>query len=188
MFRNRTRRFWVTLIVVVAAAVFYLPSLVAFRYTAAPQNTSFFTHPWRSWSFAFTALTVPGDAKLKTSGEALRKAEVVWKQSAVNPDSVRVMFVSGGEPLTFTHEVAGSEVTTTVTPPYDLVWQVRGDITSPDGKVSENEIVGLLDYRSGKVLYDVRKDLPQSPPATVSPSPAASPSASPSDSSSPGGT
>ena len=78
MFRNLSKRFWVTVVVCVAAFVFYFPSLVAFRYTASPQNVTFLYQPWKSWSFAYTALTVPGDARLKTSGEALREAEKIW--------------------------------------------------------------------------------------------------------------
>ena len=41
IFRNRNKRFWITLIAGVVPVAFYLPSLVAFRYTAAPQNTAF---------------------------------------------------------------------------------------------------------------------------------------------------
>ena len=167
MFRNRSRRFWIILVVVVAAVVFYLPSLVAFRYTASPQNTSFLIHPWHSWDFAWTALTVPGNAKLKTSGEALRAAKDIWRGSKVDPLEVRVLFLDKGRPYTFTHDVDGREISTTVTPPYAFVWQVRGTIS---GK-NEDSIVGLLDYRTGDVLYDVRTDLGTAP----TPAPTATP-------------
>ena len=98
MFRNQSKRFWIILVACVAAFVFYFPSLVAFRYTAPPQNVTFLYQPWKSWSFAYTALTVPGDAKLKTSGEALRAAEKVWPGPQFDVGEVRVLFLDEGRP------------------------------------------------------------------------------------------
>jgi hypothetical protein len=172
MFRSHSRAFWVLVIVIVAAIVFYLPSLVAYRYTATSQSRSFLTHPWRSWAFIYTALTVPGDSQLKTSGQALRSAISLFNGSSVDPDRVRLLFLPKGKAYTFTHDVGSRAVTTTVTPPYRFVWQVSGrlDTLDPDTPV----IVALLDYASGHVLYDVRHDMPPGtdvPEATTSPSP-----------------
>jgi hypothetical protein len=174
MFRNQTKRFWTILVVAVVVVVFYLPSLVAYRYTASTQNTGFLTHPWRSWSFVYTALTVPGDSQLKTSGQALRAAQGLFAGTRVHAHEVRVLLLSRDEPYTFTHTVMGREVTTTITPPYSFVWQASG-VVDPAGHTTT--VVALLDYRSGDVLYDIRTDLPVpvdvSPPVS-SPSPAAS--------------
>ena len=178
LFRNRNRRFWVVLVAVAVLLVFYLPSLVAFRYTAAPQNTSFLTHPWRSWSFIATALTVPGDSRLKTSGIALRRADTVFHGSAVDPREVRLLFLPAGRPYTFTHRIGDRALTTTIRPPYRFVWQVSGHI---DGVGGPDTVVAMLDYRSGRWLYDVRHDLSttgSSEPASGSettPSPSGSP-------------
>jgi hypothetical protein len=178
MFRSRSRGFWALVIVIAVAIVFYLPSLVAFRYTAASQNRSFLTHPWRSWDFVYTALTVPGDSQLKTSGQALRRAISVFAGSGVDPHEVRLLFVPKNEPYTFTHDVGSKSVTTTVTPPYRFVWQVSGSLDKLDPK--KTTIVALLDYQTGRVLYDVRNDLPPGtnapePTGSASPSPSASP-------------
>jgi hypothetical protein len=163
LFRNRNKRFWIILIVVVVVAVFYLPSLVAFRYTAATQNTGFLTHPWRSWSFIVTALTVPSDSRLKTSGIALRTADAHFRGSSIDPHEVRLLFLPEGKPYTFAHTLGDRTVTTTLTPPYRFVWQVSGHIDTVNGP---DTVVALLDYRTGRVLYDVRHDLPQGPGAT----------------------
>ncbi len=173
LFRNRNRRFWLALVAIAALLVFYLPSLVAFRYTAAPQNTSFLTHPWRSWSFVATALTVPGDSRLKTSGIALRRADSVFRGSAVDPHEVRLLFLPARRPYTFSHRVGGRTLTTTIRPPYRFVWQVSGHI---DGVAGPDTIVAMLDYRSGRWLYDVRRDLPT--PGATEPASGATPSAS----------
>lgn len=178
MFRNQSKRFWTILVTCVVVVVFYFPSLVAFRYTAPPQNVTFLYKPWRSWSFAYTALTVPGDAKLKTSGEALRAAKRIWPGPSPSVDEVRVLFVEEGQPYEFTHAVGGAEVTTTIVPPYDFVWEVRGTV----GRGNDENIVGLLDYRSGDMLYDVRDDLATptgAPPPTPTPTPSPSSTSTP---------
>jgi hypothetical protein len=173
LFRNRNKRFWIELIVVVVVVVFYLPSLVAFRYTAAPQNTGFLTHPWRSWSFIVTALTVPGDSRLKTSGNALRAADSRFRGSAIDPHKVRLLFLPEGKPYTFTHALGDRTVTTTITPPYRFVWLVSGHIDTVNGP---DTVVALLDYRTGKMLYDVRDNLTPSQGSTEPGTPSAQPS------------
>ena len=54
-------------------------------------------------------------------------------------------------------------MTTTITPPYRFVWQVSGHIDTLNGP---DTVVALLDYRTGKLLYDVRHDLTPSQGAT----------------------
>ena len=94
MIRFRDKRFLAVAIVVAAFVVFVLPAFVAFRYTAPEQRGQFLTHPWRGWSFAYAALAVPGDAELKTSGMALRKADWLYKGTVVDPREVQLLFVA----------------------------------------------------------------------------------------------
>ncbi len=162
MFRTHSRRFWIAVILIAVVIVFYLPSLVAYRYTASTQSSGFLTHPWRSWSFVYTALTVPGDSKLKTSGLALRHADALFINTAVDPQEVRLLFLPQGKPYTFSHSLGPTSLTTTITPPYRFVWQVTGNVDTVPG--ARGVIVALLDYKSGKVLYDVRRDLPSTVP------------------------
>ena len=103
MIRFRDKRFLAVAIVVAALVVFVLPAFVAFRYTAPEQRGQFLTSPWRGWSFAYAALAVPGNAELKTSGMALRKADWLFKGTAVDPREVQLLFVKRKQPYTFTH-------------------------------------------------------------------------------------
>ena len=175
MIRFRDKRFLAVAIVVAALVVFVLPAFVAFRYTAPEQRGQFLTSPWRGWSFAYAALAVPGNAELKTSGMALRKADWVFKGTAVDPREVQLLFVKRKQPYTFTHRIDGRTLTSTVVPTYRFIWQVQGVVETISD--SSDTIVALLDYRSGRVLYDVRDDLtpaelaPQ-PDDTATPSPA----------------
>ncbi len=159
----------VVIALVVLAAL--LPALVAYRYTAPEQRNEFATHPWRGWSFVAAALRVPGDSELKTSGEALRKAQWLFKGSDVSPDEVQLLFVPEDQPYAFSHTVAGHTVTREVVPSYRFIWEVFGKA----GGSSDDVTAALLDYQTGRLLYDVRDDLPAGA-GTPSPSPSASPS------------
>jgi hypothetical protein len=175
----RSRRSLVIALVVAALIVFVLPAFVAFRYTAPNQRGEFVTHPWRGWAFALAALAVPGDAQLKTSGMALRKADWLFKGTVVDPREVQLLYVPKQTPYTFTHSIDGRTLTSTVVPDYRFVWQVQGSVDTVSS--SDNTIVALLDYHTGKLLYDVRDDLRPSElvPQSTSPQPETSPSASP---------
>lgn len=174
MIRLRDKRFLAVAIVVAALLVFVLPAFAAFRYTAPEQRGQFLTHPWRGWDFAYAALAVPGDAKLKTSGMALRKADWLYKGTAVDPRQVQLLFVKREQPYTFAHAIDGRELTSTVMPSYRFIWQVQGAIDTVSDR--DDTIVALLDYDTGRVLYDIRDDLT---PGELSPAPAATPTPSP---------
>ena len=180
MIRFRSKKSLIVAVVLAALVVFLLPAFVAFRYTAPSQRGDFVRHPWRGWSFAFAALAVPGDAQLKTSGMALRKADWVFKGTAVDPREVQLLFVPEGKPYSFSHSIGGRYVTSTVVPSYRFIWQIQGAIDIVSGRA--DFVVALLDYHTGRVLYNVLGDLPPShtaPEPTSSPLPEASPSGIP---------
>ncbi len=180
MIRLRSKRFLVVAAVIAAIAVFLLPAFVAFRYTAPSQRGDFVRRPWRGWSFAYAALAVPGDAELKTSGMALRKADWVFKGTVVDPREVQLVFVPEGQPYRFSHSIDGREVTSSVVPGYRFIWQVQGAIDTISERT--DTVVAMLDYATGRVLYDVRDDLLPSeltPEPASSPQPASSPSSLP---------
>jgi hypothetical protein len=168
----RSRRFLVVFVVIVAFAAIVLPALVAYRYTAQEQRSEFVRRPWRGWAFAYAALAVPGRSQLKTSGMALRKAEWLFKGTAVDPREVQLLFATQDVPFTFDHDIGARTVTSTVTPSYRFIWLVRGSIATISD--SSKTIVALLDYETGRMLYDARDDLL---PSELAPS--RSPSASP---------
>lgn len=172
LFRNK--RFLVVFVIIVAFATIVLPALVAYRYTAQEQRGEFVRRPWRGWAFTYAALAVPADSRLKTSGMALRKADWLFKGTAVDPREVQLLFGPQDVPFTLSHDIGARSVTSTVTPSYRFIWLVRGSIaTIPD---SSRTIVALLDYQTGRVLYDVRDDLL---PPELTPSPSAAPTPDP---------
>lgn len=180
MDRRRNKGLMAAGLVVVIVVAALLPALVAYRYTSPVQRGEFVTHPWRGWSFAAAALRVPGDSALKTSGEALRKADWIFKGTSVDPVEVQLLFVAADVPYHFVQEVRAVRVDAEVTPHYRFIWEVRGTVPGAAGPQAELErvVVALLDYETGHLLYDVRKDLPAealeapaSPASTPSPGP-----------------
>ena len=153
-------------LVVVVIVVALLPALVAYRYTSPVQRGDFVTHPWRGWSFVAAALRVPSDSELKTSGEALRKADWIFKRTAIDPVEVQLLFVTADEPYHFTQELGGASVDAEVTPSYRFIWEVRGTAPGAAGSTAQPErvVVALLDYETGRLLYDIRNDLPAAAP------------------------
>jgi hypothetical protein len=89
---------------------------------------------------------------------------------------VQLLFVRSERPYTFTHAIDGRNVTSTVVPSYRFIWQVQGTVDTVSDETAT--IVALLDYNSGRLLYDVRDDLT---PAEIAPRPgeSASPSTAP---------
>ncbi len=170
MIRFASKKTLVGVIVVAALVVFLVPAFVAYRYTAPLERGQFVTHPWRGWAFAWAALAVPGNAELKTSGMALRKADWLFKGTAVDPREVQLLFVPKGKPYTFTNAIDGRTVTNTVVPRYRFIWQVQGVVDTVSRRA--DTVVALFDYATGAVLYDVRDNLR---PADLVPEPTATP-------------
>jgi hypothetical protein len=184
LIRFRSKKVLAVTAVIVVLLVFSLPAFVAYRYTAPEQRSEFITHPWRGWNFVYAALAVPGGAKLKTSGMALRKADWMFKGTAVDPREVQLLFVAKDKAYTFTHAIGDRSVTSTVLPSYRFMWQVEGVVDTIPG--AAHIVVALLDYNTGRVLYDVRDSLRPSELAPEPPSPSPSePAANPSPSATP---
>lgn len=178
MFKSRSTSFWIALALVVAIVIFLFPALIAFRYTADSQRMRYVEAPWRGWSFLAAALAVPADSQLKTSGQALRKATWLFRGSVVDPRQIQLLFVPKHRAYFFRHEIGRTMVTSKVVPTYRFIWEIQGRIDTYN--TSGNVIVGMLDYKTGHLLYDVRKDLSgpaaiPPPNDTAGPSPAAVP-------------
>jgi hypothetical protein len=171
--RGRSKLFWVVVALVIAAVIFYLPSLVAYRYTADAQRTSYLTHPWRSWRFVVAALTVPGDSQLKTSGAAFRRADETYHGTRVDVVEAQLLYLPVGKPYTFVPligdgsggdgtPVAQSDAAlvaalrqpATIAPTFRFVWQIEGFYGR--GPSAPETIVAMLDYRNGHLLWDIR--------------------------------
>ena len=145
-----TRRGAIGITVAVAAiAALWAPSLVARTYTSPAQPIDFLSRPDKGWRFLYDTVRLSRQATLGSEGPALQRARQVWPRA----ESVELVYLVRPVivPMS-TGGVAASERARTVRPRSRLTWFVHGRI---GGRA--RQVVGLLDFRSGRVVWDLRR-------------------------------
>jgi hypothetical protein len=144
--RRRSWLFWAFVAVVLAGTVIYLPAELARRATATREPVSFLSHPAEGWRFV---LDVAGhaDAAAGTPSEARSLALHTFDDGHVRPAAVELLWLPDRHVRLSTMQGTRDLATNT-----RLVWNVTGRVGASDRLVS----VGLIDFASGKVIYDGR--------------------------------
>jgi hypothetical protein len=137
---------WAIVVVAVAGLVIYAPALLARASTGSREPINFLTQPQQGWRFVLTAAAEIPSAHASTPGRARSLAVADFAGTAVQPVRVDLLWVP-------TRRVAllgeGSRVATAKAA---LVWAVTGR-EQPGGSL---RTIGLIDFRSGRLTYDVR--------------------------------
>ena len=145
-----TRRRAIGITVGVAAlAALWAPSLVARTYTTPAQPIDFLSRPDKGWRFLYDTVRLSRHAKLGSDGPALQRARQVWPRA----EAVELVYLV--RPVTVpvaTGGLAPPPGARTVRPRSHLTWFVRGRLGN-----RPRQIVGLLDFRSGRVIWDLRR-------------------------------
>lgn len=147
--RQRPRWWIVVAIVIGLIAAVWGPSLVASRYTHDAQRIDWTSRPDRGWRFLYDAVRESRRMALGTEGAALAAANHTWRPV----DRVELVYLEG--PVTIPIPDDGITVTSkrrTVTPRSPFTWFVYGHLGSP-----VRQVVGLVDARSGRVIWDLRR-------------------------------
>lgn len=135
-----------------AVAAVWGPSLVATAYAERPTATEYLANPVEGWMFLKEAVTASRNPRLGTADAAMQQASQVWAgPPAVATDvSLRsipsrwdVPVPAGAAQPTAARRVA--------TPGNELNWVVSGRV-----KGGPEQVIGLLDYRTGRVEWDIR--------------------------------
>ena len=144
-----TRRRAVGVIAAVSAiAVLWAPSLVARSFTTPAQPIDFMVRPDKGWRFLYDAVRLSRDPRLGSEGPALETAKRIWRRV----DAVELVYLvrpvivpvpAGG--------LAPSARERLVRPRSRLTWFVSGRIGG-----RPRQVIGLLDFRSGRVIWDLR--------------------------------
>ena len=149
-----TRRRVVGVIVgVVALALVWLPSLVARTYTTSAQPIDFLTRPDKGWRFLVDTVRLSRSARLGSEGQALARAKGFWRRA----ESVELVYLE--HPVTVPVAAGGIAPpprARLVRPRSRLTWFVTGRITP----ARPRQIIGLIDYKSGRVIWDLRRVAP----------------------------
>lgn len=132
-----------------AVAALWTPSLIARTHTTSAQHIDFLSRPDKGWRFLYDTVRLSRHAKLGSDAPALQRARQVW----LRVDDVKLVYLV--RPVTVPVAAGGLTAppsTRLVQPRSRLTWFVHGRI---GGRA--RQIIGLLDYRSGRVIWDLRR-------------------------------
>lgn len=131
-----------------ALALLWTPSLVARTYTTSAQPIDFMSRPDKGWRFLYDTVRLSRHARLGSEGPALETARRIWRRV----DHVELVYLE--RPVTIPVPPGGLAPPRSrpVRPRTRLSWFVHGRIGN-----RPRQIVGLIDYRSGRVVWDLRR-------------------------------
>jgi hypothetical protein len=139
--------FWACLAVVVAGAVVYLPAELAIRATGPQEPVSFLSHPLEGWRFLLAVVDARGSAVAGTPQSARAIALHSFDDGRLRPSRVDLLWLP--DRRVALRSLQGSAQVATKS---RLVWMVTGR----SGPTGPSVTVGLIDFASGKVIYDGR--------------------------------
>jgi hypothetical protein len=144
---RRSALFWAILAVVVAGTAIYGPAEIARSATGAREPVDFLTQPQEGWRFLLEAAFDIPNARAGSPSEARHLALHDFSGSAVQLTRVDLLWVPDRQVV-----LQGGGGSATATAKGRLVWTVTGRVR-PGGPL---RTVGLIDFRSGELTYDVR--------------------------------
>ncbi len=156
--RGKRARIILVAVVVVLAAAAWAPVPIAEHFADGPGGAEIGrARVDRGWEFVYQAVRLSRDARLGTDEQALDTARQVWAGPPALARSVNLVYTdgpfevpvpAGGQPSAPGRGVA--------VPASRLAWAVEG--TTFDGRTPRGvrQMIGLLDYRSGRVAWDIR--------------------------------
>lgn len=132
-----------------------VPSLVASHYSSGPGGAHGVAwRPLRGWEFIVDAVQQSRNAQLGSGQSALERARnEVWAGRPAVADSVELVWNDGAFTVPVPdrgHRPAGTN--RIAVPDGSFAWVVNGRF---DG--GPEQMIGLLDYDSGRVLWDIRR-------------------------------
>lgn len=135
-----------------AIAVVWGPSLVATQYAERPTAAEYLANPLEGWMFMKEAVLASRNPRLGTAEAAMEQASQVWAGAPAVAADVSLRSVpsrwdvpvpaGGAQPV---------PVRRVATPADELNWIVTGRV-----KGGPEQVIGLLDYRTGRVEWDIR--------------------------------
>lgn len=134
--------------VVVAA---WTPSFIATAY-AEGTASEYLANPARGWGFLWESVTASRNPRLGTAEAAMQEAGQVWAGQPAVADDVSLKAIPSPWAIPVPQGgVAPAAGRGVVRPADELQWVVEGSVEGgPD------QVIGLLDYRTGRVTWDIR--------------------------------
>lgn len=141
----------VALIVAGAVVVAWIPSFIATAYAEEPAS-EYLANPASGWAFLWEAVTASRNPRLGTADAAMQQAAQVWAGAPAVASDVSLRAI----PAEWTVPVAAggtapAPARAEARPEDELNWVVSGRV-----KDGPEQVIGLLDYRTGRVEWDIR--------------------------------
>jgi hypothetical protein len=139
--------FWAFLAVVVVGAMVYVPAELARRATGPGEPVDFLSHPLDGWRFVVAVARDRGGAAAGSPSAARRIALRAFDDGRLRPARVSLLWLPDGRVRLRTLQGSAEVVTNS-----RLVWKVTGR----RGRDGPDVTLGLIDFASGKVIFDGR--------------------------------
>lgn len=155
MLKSRGRVLFALVAVVVVAGA-WVPAIVAHHYAAGPGGAEVDrARVDQGWRFLTDAVRESRGARLGDGAAALQHARTIWSRPSGRAEAVDLTYMDGPfavpVPAGGTVPPAARRVATPRSPFGWVVWgRVRG---------GPRQMIGLLDYHSGVVAWDIRPRL-----------------------------
>jgi hypothetical protein len=134
-----------------AVVVLWAPSFVATGYAEQPVST-YLANPAAGWAFLWEAVTASRNPRLGTADAAMLQASQVWAgPPAVATDVSLKAIPSPWDVPVPAGGTAPLPARDQARPADELNWVVSGRVRG-----GPEQVIGLLDYRTGRVAWDIR--------------------------------
>jgi hypothetical protein len=149
---TRRRIVW-TVAVVVIAALAWAPAVIADHFADGPGGAEVGRARLdRGWEFVYHAVRLSRGARLGTDDSALERAQERWAGPPAVAESVRLVYLDGPFPVPVPEGGAEPAPERRAAVPLSrLGWVVRGPVRG-----GPEQVIGVLDYASGRVAWDIR--------------------------------
>jgi hypothetical protein len=157
--RGKRARIVLVAVVVVLTVAAWVPVPIAERFADGPGGAEIGRARLdRGWEFVYQAVRLSRGARLGDDEQALQTARQVWAGPPALAQSVDLVYMDG--PFAVPVPEGGLSPPPgrrTAVPASRLGWVVEG--TTFDGRSPRGvrQMIGLLDYRSGQVTWDIRR-------------------------------
>lgn len=141
----------------VLVVVAWAPALIAERYADGPGGADVgFARPDRGWEFLYHAVRLSRGARLGTGDAALATAHKVWAGPPAVAQSVQLVYMGGPFRAPVPRGgVMPAPARLVVHPASELGWVVEGAVFVGRRRVPGRQMIGLLDYASGRVAWSI---------------------------------
>lgn len=154
--RAPRRRIAVPLAAVAIVVLAWLPAVVAAHYADGPGGAEVGLHRIdRGWQFLYHAVRLSRGTQLGSEGRALETAREAWAGRPAVASSVRLTYLDGPFPAPVPRDgTTPARADRVVEPRSRVGWAVTGAVCG-----GPPQLIGLLDYNSGEVAWNIAPGL-----------------------------